>query len=117
MDKLAIARIFTWLSYIALISTLTINGVQRAMPWPVLAFTLVPLLIFLPGIIRQRYRSLSMLCFVCLMYFTLITVNLFNPEHTVLDVLEMIEVTILFVSAMFFSRWQQHKLHLNTTRD
>lgn len=112
MNKLAIARICTWVSYTGLLITLLINGILRAMPVPILAFTLVPLLIFLPGIIKQRYRSLSMLCFVCLMYFTLITVNLFKPERTVLDVLAMTWVTTLFVAAMLFSRWKQRSLRI-----
>ncbi|UTW45366.1 DUF2069 domain-containing protein [bacterium SCSIO 12696] len=97
-----------WLSYVGLWVTLAINGWQS--PWPVQLFTLAPLLIFLPGMIKQRHKTLSMLCFVCLIYFTGITLNLFKPEPSTLDILEMVWVVTLFISAMLYSRSiQRHR--------
>jgi len=109
--RLSLARISTRLSYCAFVVILLINGIAQDAPASIHIFTLLPILIFLPGIIKEHYKSLSMLCFVCLMYFTLITVNIFDPNHNLWDILEMILVSILFTSAMFFSRWKQRSLY------
>ncbi|WIO73401.1 DUF2069 domain-containing protein [Porticoccaceae bacterium LTM1] len=108
--KLSLARWLTWLSYGAFIITLFFNALLRDAPLMIYAITLLPLLIFIPGMLKEHYKSYSMLCFVCLMYFTVITVNLFKPEPSVWDVMEMVWVCILFISAMMFSRWKQRSL-------
>lgn len=108
--RLKVVRTATWVSYCGLLVTLFLNGLQQSAPLSIHLFTLVPLLIFLPGLIKENYRSLSLLCFACLMYFTLITVNLFEPNRTVLDIIEMVFVSVLFVMGMFYSRWQREKL-------
>ena len=106
---LAIARYTCWVSYIGLFVTLAINGLES--PWQVQLITLLPLLLFLPGLCKERHKALSMLCFACLVYFTRITLNLFKPEPGILDIMEMVWVSTLFISAMIFSRWIQRAIY------
>ncbi|MGS2724614.1 DUF2069 domain-containing protein [Porticoccus sp. GXU_MW_L64] len=98
----------TWLSFFGLWITLAFNGMRS--PLVVQLVTLLPLLIFLPGMIKQKHKTLSMLCFVCLIYFTAITLNLFKADRSLLDILEMVWVVTLFISAMLYSRSiQKHR--------
>ncbi|MGB5146138.1 MAG: DUF2069 domain-containing protein [Porticoccaceae bacterium] len=71
---------------------------------------LLPLLIFIPGAWRSDPRSLALLCFVCLLYFCVLTVRLFAPDRTVFDIAAMIAVVTLFVAAMLFTRWRKQQL-------
>ena len=71
---------------------------------------LLPLLIFIPGAWRGHPRSLALLCFVCLLYFCVITVRLFAPDRTAFDAIAMIAVVTLFVAAMLFTRWRKQQL-------
>lgn len=71
---------------------------------------LLPLLIFIPGAWRSDPRSLALLCFVCLLYFCVITVRLFAPDRTAFDAIAMIAVVTLFVAAMLFTRWRKQQL-------
>jgi uncharacterized membrane protein len=71
---------------------------------------LLPLLIFVPGAWRSDPRSLALLCFVCLLYFCVITVRLFAPDRTAFDAIAMIAVVTLFVAAMLFTRWRKQQL-------
>jgi uncharacterized membrane protein len=71
---------------------------------------LLPLLIFIPGAWRSNPRSLALLCFVCLLYFCVITVRLFAPDRTAFDAIAMIAVVTLFVAAMLFTRWRKQQL-------
>ncbi len=78
---------------------------------PMMLFpALLPLLIFIPGAWRSDPRSLALLCFVCLLYFCVITVRLFAPDRTPFDVAAMVAVVTLFVAAMMFTRWRKQQL-------
>ncbi|MDM3870103.1 DUF2069 domain-containing protein [Porticoccus sp. W117] len=106
-----VLKILSWLSFFGLWITLALNGLKS--PLVVQVITLAPLLIFLPGMIKQRHKTLSMLCFVCLIYFTAVTVNLFEPDAGILDALEMVWVVILFIATMLFSRSiQKHRYQM-----
>lgn len=67
----------------------------------------IPLAIFIPGILARRYRSGSLLCFVLLIYFMVITQELFIPGKLWHDAAAMAVIVVLFVVSMFYARWQQ----------
>ena len=67
-----------------------------------------PLLIFLPGIRKSDPRSLILLCFVSLLYFCVITANVFEPDRSAYDILALAAVVVLFIAAMLSSRWQKN---------
>ena len=58
----------------------------------------------------ENYRSLSMLCFVTLFYFTVIVVRLGAPGHSPMDWISVVLISVLFCAAMMFSRWKQYDL-------
>ncbi|WP_461481773.1 DUF2069 domain-containing protein [Porticoccus sp.] len=110
-QKLQVARRLTWGSYLLLMVVLLVNGVLSATPLSLLVVTLVPLLIFLPGLRRESYKTISMLCFVTLMYFMVTVTNLFAPNANLLDAAELVLLVVLFGAAMMFSRWKQYSLY------
>lgn len=71
---------------------------------------MVPLLIFLPGLIKHHYRTYSWLCFVLLFYFTAFVVDAMSPFRDWADYLGVALSVIMFLSAMMASRWRQHQL-------
>jgi len=113
--KLSAARRLTWATYLLLLLVLLVNGIVSATPASLMVFTLVPLLIFLPGLRRERYKTLSLLCFVTLMYFMVTVTNLFAPSASWLDAIELVLIVVLFGAAMMFSRWKQYSLYQEDT--
>lgn len=69
--------------------------------------SIIPLLMFVPGIIYRKYKAASLLCFVLLLYFMVTVQSLFTPGSTLIESLVMADIVILFTISMFYSRWQQ----------
>jgi uncharacterized membrane protein len=106
-QKVTLSRTLTLISFMALLIGLT-GSILVSNTAPILLFpALLPLLIFLPGVLNSNPRGLILLCFVSLLYFFVITVNVFEPDRTLYDILALIAVIVLFIVAMFFSRWQK----------
>ncbi|MEZ0122227.1 MAG: DUF2069 domain-containing protein [Candidatus Reddybacter sp.] len=101
------ARVVTRLSYGVLIFSLIGGGLVSGTPAILLVFAVAPLLIFIPGLCKENYRSISMLCFVTLLYFTAIVANLFEPDRSLFDISAVIAVVTLFIVSMMYSRWLQ----------
>lgn len=68
----------------------------------------IPLLIFIPGLVQQRYRTYSWICFVILVYFTWSVVNTMSPLVRWQDVVVVVLTVAIFISAMMLSRWLQY---------
>src|SRR5690606_23791562 len=68
----------------------------------------VPLLIFIPGLVQQRFRTYSWICFVILPYFTWSVVNAMSPLIRWHDLLVVVLSVVIFISAMMISRWLQY---------
>ena len=68
----------------------------------------LPLLIFIPGLIQQRFRTYSWICFVILLYFTWSVVNAMSPFMRWQDILVVVLSVTIFISAMMASRWLQY---------
>jgi uncharacterized membrane protein len=95
------------LSYLSLIAILIYTEWKTPVNWPVVSLKLIPLLVFIPGLIKQTFRTYSWICFVCLIYFVAIfpvayTRNLWS------DWLITALVITLFISSMMTSRWLQY---------
>ena len=101
------AKNITRLSYGVLIVSLIGGGLVSGTPAILLVFAVAPLLIFIPGLRKENYRSISMLCFVTLLYFTAIVANLFEPDRSLFDISAVIAVVTLFIVTMMYSRWLQ----------
>ncbi|MEP4147562.1 MAG: DUF2069 domain-containing protein [Halioglobus sp.] len=103
-------RAVVWLSFTVLL-------VQQAMamwlgqaPWIIWLAILLPLVIFLPGLLQDNLRSFIWLCFVSLLYFMRLVVSLFQDPRDVLAIMGMVAVCTLFCSAMMYVRWRAKEL-------
>lgn len=101
-------RIF-FINYIGLLILLTAGNILDAdgsiKLWLVQC---VPLLIFVPGLLQQRFRTYSWICFVILLYFTWSVVNAMSPFMRWQDIVVVILSVTIFISAMMISRWMQY---------
>ena len=79
----------------------------RAVVWTV---WVLPLLLFLPGILRGSWKSHLWLCFVILVYFTITVSKLFDARRSPADWLELVAIVVLFIAAMMFARWRQREI-------
>lgn len=77
---------------------------------------LLPLLCFLPSLMRQNIRSYVWLCFILCGYFLAAVPNAFGCS-TVLNILEPILVMIMFIAAMMYTRWRSRALKARFTNN
>ena len=73
------------------------------------ALHLLPLLCFLPGLMRGNVRSYVWLCFILLGYFITAVPNALGCS-TVLNIMEPVLIVVLFIAAMMFIRWRSRAL-------
>jgi len=104
------AHLLTWLGWALLLLTQAIDAWLRHLPWIIWLGTLLPLVIFLPGMLRDNLRSYIWLCFVSLLYFITLVVRLFAQPDSALSVLGMLAVVTVFIAAMLFVRWRAREL-------
>jgi len=106
--KLSWSRPIALISYVFLILLIVMTEWQSAIShWSVWFLKLLPLLIFIPGLIKQTFRTYSWICFVCLVYFVVIFPVAYT-RSTWTDWLITGLVTTLFISSMMTSRWLQY---------
>ncbi|WP_460226278.1 DUF2069 domain-containing protein [Aurantivibrio infirmus] len=112
--KLIYSRTLTWLAYIALVALFTSINVTRdngsIARWLIQC---LPLLIFLPGLIKQSHRAHSWVCFLTVFYFIPGVTNTMSPTGTWADIVLLASSCILFIGAAFTSRWLQYWQHEN----
>jgi uncharacterized membrane protein len=71
----------------------------------------LPLLLFLPGMLRGDYRSYTWLAFAILLYFLLAVEGMFAPDASHYYSVTIVLVIVLFTSSTLLIRWKglQHK--------
>lgn len=106
----------TLLLYFTLLVVITISVPLRpAASVTVWLIQVVPLLLFLPGMLKKNWRTFIWLCFLLLLYFLVAVLNIFSPSVLVIDYLETALICCLFICAMLFCRW--HQRYLNAAAD
>lgn len=96
--------------FIVLMSWLNFQPADSSLKlWLVKIF---PLLIFIPGFIKRKYRTYSWLCFAILPYFIWIT-PLVMGRGSWSDWTMIILTVVMFISAMMTSRWMQQQSYLS----
>ena len=101
--KLRICRKLTWGSMVLFGLALLVNSFIRSIPLSLTVFTFVPLIILLPGLYREKYKTISILCFVTLLYFIVAVDNFFSPSSNYVDVMEITILVVMFNVAMMHS--------------
>ena len=103
-------RVLVWLSYVTLLLQQVAEVWLGQAPWIIWLAVVLPLVIFLPGMLQDNLRSFIWLCFVCLLYFMRLVVSLFENPTAPLAIVGMIAVVILFCSGMMYVRWRAREL-------
>jgi uncharacterized membrane protein len=109
----AVAHLLVWVSWAVLLVQQVTDAWLQQVPWIIWLGKLLPLLIFLPGLLRDRLRSYIWLCFVSLLYFIALVERLFAVPGSPLAVTGMVAVVTLFVAAMMYVRWRARELRPN----
>jgi uncharacterized membrane protein len=99
-----------WAGLLLLFATQAFDAWHRAVPMVVWMFWFVPLLVLLPGIIRDRLRSVTWLAFVSLLYFVWAVLRLFAEPESPRALMEMFAVVLLFLCSMFYVRERSREL-------
>lgn len=100
----------TWLCYWTLLLQQALDASAHQAPWFIWSLKLLPLLLFLPGMLRDNLRSYIWLCFVCLGYFLILVQRIFAQPDNPLVIVGLAAVVVLFVAAMLYVRWRAHEL-------
>ena len=106
----AVAYRLTWLAWALLLGQQLADAWLYQLPWILWLGKLLPLLIFLPGMLRDRLRSYIWLCFVCLLYFIALVERLFALPGSSLAIIGTVAVVTLFTAAMLYVRWRAREL-------
>jgi uncharacterized membrane protein len=105
-----LAWLVCWAGWLALFGQQLLDAALHGLPWILWLGKLLPLLIFLPGMLRDRLRSYIWLCFVCLLYFIALVERLFAVPGSALASGGMLAVVSLFCAAMLYVRWRAREL-------
>ena len=111
------AHVLTWVSWVLLLFTQIADFWVYHLPIIILLGKVVPLLIFLPGMLKDNLRSYIWLCFVSLLYFIALVERLVAQPDNVLAALGMVGVVTMFIAAMMFVRWRAREIKLQTERE
>lgn len=103
----SIALKASWIMLLLLILNLAVNhlivGVDTLFR---IAVSCVPLMLFIPGLLKGKRRSASLLCFALLLYFIVFVSKISAPGNLVSEIISTTLTTLLFISSMMFSTWQ-----------
>lgn len=104
------AWLVIWGGWSVLFAQQVLDVLLGQMPWIFWLGKLLPLVIFLPGMLRDRLRSFIWLCFICLLYFIALVERLFAQPGSAIAICGMLAVVSLFCAAMFYVRWRAPEL-------
>ncbi|MFT4768650.1 MAG: putative membrane protein [Glaciecola sp.] len=104
-----------WCGLLLLLGTQLLDAWQRSVPPVLLFFWFTPLLILLPGILRDRLRSVTWMAFVSLMYFIWSVLRIFAEPDSLRAQVELGAVILLFICSAFYVR--QRGRELRNSRD
>ena len=99
-----------WVSVVVLLGTQIYDAWQRSAPVVVWLMWVLPILILLPGVLKDRLRTVAWLCFVSLLYFLIAVPRSFAEPGNLRTLLELVSVIGLFISTMFYLRFRGRAL-------
>ena len=70
-------------------------------------FKVLPLLLFIPGLIKRSHKAASWLAYMIMLYFVLAVLLVFSPGSSVWGWLMVVTTLLIFISSMMFTRWQK----------
>jgi uncharacterized membrane protein len=96
----------TWAGYGLLVGQQVADAMYYHMPLLLWVGKLLPLLLFLPFMLRGNLRSYLWLCFICLWYFIRLVERVFALPDSALAITGLAAVVVLFIAAMLYVRWE-----------
>lgn len=105
-----VAEVVTWVSWSVLLLQQAYDSWASGAPGFIWAVKIIPLLLFLPGMLRDNLRSYIWLCFVSLGYFLVLVQRIFAQPGDIGVWLGLAAVAALFTAAMLYVRWRAHEL-------
>ncbi len=99
-----------WITYAGLLFVEVADSAAQNAPWPVWVAKIGPLLLFLPGMLRDKLRSYIWLCFVSLIYFLALVLRLFAIPGEIWGIAGTVCVVIMFCCAMLYVRLRARSL-------
>ncbi|MFL0806540.1 MAG: DUF2069 domain-containing protein [Oceanobacter sp.] len=70
-------------------------------------FKVLPLLLFIPGLIKRSHKAASWLAYVIMLYFVLSVLLVFSPGSSVWGWLMVLTSLSIFLSSLLYTRWQK----------
>lgn len=104
------AQQLMWGSYAALLVVLTLNTLvlpscNRQPNVVIWVCSILPLLVFIPALLKHRVRACAWLCFILLFYF-LLSVPVAMSCGGLAPGLEVFVIVVLFIATMLYIRWR-----------
>lgn len=109
-QKVSISRRVTLFSYAALIASLVTGWIADEPSLKnigVLLIQTVPLLVFLPGILRGNSMAHLYMSCVLLLYIIMVVTNLMLGKNLLFSIIETISSITLFTATMLFVRYSR----------
>ncbi|MDP5063930.1 MAG: DUF2069 domain-containing protein [Haliea sp.] len=100
----------TWFSWAMLLGQTTVSLALTQPPLIIWLGILLPLALFVHGMLHDRMRSFIWLCLVSLPYFVVMVERLFATPQALLPWVGMVAVVALYCSAMLYVRWRGPEL-------
>lgn len=75
-------------------------------------FKILPLLLFVPGLLARRHSTSAWLSYVAMLYFVLAVLLTFTPDASRWGWAMSISTLVMFLSSMFYTRWRKADLRL-----
>lgn len=115
-SKLKVALFATYSLYSLLLLLFVYWNINRESGFMagVLIVQTLPLVALLPGMLKNRYRSFSWLCFILLFYFIFAVERVFSSLRGLQDFIFVTIVVALFIASMMASRWLQRQQKLSS---
>ena len=90
-----------WVLWIVLAGQQVVDVARFDAPWPVWLLRVVPLLLFMPSVLRGSLRAVIWLCFVLLFYFISAVELLFAQPDDGIAIIGVSAVVGVFISGRF----------------
>lgn len=112
IQKVKYSQITALISYLLLLVLLVVSTLLTTLPPEasrglMLAVKIIPLIIFLPGLLKGHLRAHIWVCFVVLFYFTRSVVAAYLTEGDLLETAITATTVMLFIASMMNVFWQK----------
>ena len=115
--RTGVARRAALASLTLLILAQALDAWVRGAPLGIYLLRILPLAIFLPGLIRDRVRTYIWLCFVILLYFMTVVLRLFYDPADPVAWVAMASIVVFFNAAMLYARWRSQEQRAEVAPD